>query len=272
MNAANYKGVVEARVAAKKNTMRKGHPDAHHAASLVRFALEFGALFGDFVDIVAYDDKAKLKVGSPAVSRYHQMCKFFLENDMPNFQDHDFPDPGSLITPSSYLHLKFINAGEENDCVGRKRIKLNRTGALKVVNRAFKFHSSTANSHAADLYEFITERNLSKPGMLIISDGGWDCNVKSDLVFMSNYRLWRKSGKDFLATMHYAPGYSAYNPFERAWSPLSKALSGVVFSNLVPGEVLPPFQQNLTAHEEEEKMKIVLDNAGANLCQIWNGL
>ena len=102
--------------------MQKGHPDAHHAASLVRFALEFGALFGDFVDIVAYDDKAKLKVGSPAVSRYHQMCKFFLENDMPNFQDHDFPDPGSLITPSGYLHLKFTNAWEENDSVRRKRI------------------------------------------------------------------------------------------------------------------------------------------------------
>ena len=96
--------------------------------------------------------------------------------------------------------------------------------------------------------------------------------MKSDLVFMSSYRLWRKSDKDFLIIVHYAPGYSAYNPIERTWSPLSKALSGVVFSNLVPGEESPPFLQNITPEDETKKMKVVLDNAGANLCQIWNGL
>ena len=73
--------------------------------------------------------------------------------------------------------------------------------------------------------------------------------MKSDLVFMSSYRLWRKSDKDFLITVHYAPGYSAYNPIERTWSPLSKALSGVVFSNLVPGEEIPPFLQNIAPEE-----------------------
>ena len=141
INAANYKDVVQARVAGKKNTLRKGHPDAHHAASLVRFVMEFGALFADFVDVISIDDKAKIKIGTAAVSRYHQMCRFFLEIDMPNLLDHDFPDPGSLITPSGYLHLKFISGGEEIDSnTGRKRIKLNRSGALKVVNRAFKFH------------------------------------------------------------------------------------------------------------------------------------
>ena len=175
INAANYKGVVQARVAGKKKTLRKfkGHPDAHHAASLVRFVMEFGALFVDFVDVISIDDKAKIKVGTAAVSRYHQMCMFFLEIDMPNLLDHDFPDPGSLITPSGYLHLKFISGGEEIDSnTGRKRIKLNRSGALKVVNRAFKFHSSSAHSHATDLYEFMLERNLCKPGTVVISDGG----------------------------------------------------------------------------------------------------
>ncbi len=39
---------------------------------------------------------------SPAVSRYHQQHRFFMQNDTPNLWDHDFPHAGYLITTSGY--------------------------------------------------------------------------------------------------------------------------------------------------------------------------
>ena len=39
---------------------------------------------------------------SPAVSRYHQQHRFFMQEDAPNLWDHDFPNPGYLITTSGY--------------------------------------------------------------------------------------------------------------------------------------------------------------------------
>ena len=38
----------------------------------------------------------KLKVGPLAVSRYHQISRFFPTEDTPNVPDHEFPNPGYL--------------------------------------------------------------------------------------------------------------------------------------------------------------------------------
>ena len=40
------------------------------------------------------------------VSRYHQISKFFLVNDSPNYLVHDCPICGYKITPSGYLFLE----------------------------------------------------------------------------------------------------------------------------------------------------------------------
>ena len=58
------------------------------------------------------DDMAKIKVGAPAVSRYHQICRLFPTNDSPNFEDHDFPVPNYLLSVSGYMFLK-MNPREE---------------------------------------------------------------------------------------------------------------------------------------------------------------
>lgn len=43
---------------------------------------------------------AKVKVGAPAVSRYHHIERFFPNDDMPNLNDHDFLVPGYLLNVS----------------------------------------------------------------------------------------------------------------------------------------------------------------------------
>ena len=48
----------------------------------------------------------KIKMGpSPAVSRYHQQTRFFMNNDTSNFNDHDFPNPGYLLVCLGYQRL-----------------------------------------------------------------------------------------------------------------------------------------------------------------------
>ena len=49
---------------------------------------------------------AKVKVGVPAISRYHQMKHFFPEKDGPVLNDHDFPMPSYLISVSKHMFLQ----------------------------------------------------------------------------------------------------------------------------------------------------------------------
>ena len=51
-------------------------------------------------------DMAKLKVGPPAVSRYHQLRRIYSSNDMPNLPDHYFSVPSYLLSTSGYLRLE----------------------------------------------------------------------------------------------------------------------------------------------------------------------
>lgn len=54
------------------------------------------------------DDIAKVKVGAPAVSRYHHIKRFFPNDDMPNLNDHDFLVPRYLLNVSGYMFLEVI--------------------------------------------------------------------------------------------------------------------------------------------------------------------
>ena len=72
-SSALYKSLISARVSAKKNNARKAHMDAHYDAAMVRACVDFAALFPELVDLLSCDDKAKVKVGSLAVSRYFQI-------------------------------------------------------------------------------------------------------------------------------------------------------------------------------------------------------
>ena len=56
----------------------------------------------------------KLRMGpATAVSRYHQIFRFFSTNDSPNVGDHDFPNAGYLIVPSGYMTLTSTKQKED---------------------------------------------------------------------------------------------------------------------------------------------------------------
>lgn len=100
-----YKGLVDARVPAKKNQYREDHPNTHFLFSRVAYRREMGVVFSDEIETFSVDDMNKIKVGPNAVGRYHQISNFFLRDDSPNYPDHDFPHPGYLIIPSGYMRL-----------------------------------------------------------------------------------------------------------------------------------------------------------------------
>ena len=52
---------------------------------------------------------------STAVSRYHQIFRFFMSDDAPNLADHDFPNPGYLLVPSGYMAMSSKTSVEEMD-------------------------------------------------------------------------------------------------------------------------------------------------------------
>lgn len=104
--SVRYKGYVDARVKTKCNSYREHHPDAHYLFSRNKQRREFASLFRDSVTIISTDDMAKIKVGPPAVSRYHQIKRLFPTNDTPNNSDHDFPVPNYLLSASGYMLLE----------------------------------------------------------------------------------------------------------------------------------------------------------------------
>jgi hypothetical protein len=103
--ACRYKALVNARVGAKQNSYREFHPDAHFLFARNKMRRELGILLADDISVVSVDDMAKIKVGAPAASRYHQINRIFAENDRPNLKDHDFPVPGYLLTVSGHMIL-----------------------------------------------------------------------------------------------------------------------------------------------------------------------
>ena len=94
--------------------------DAHYDAAMVRACVDFSALFPELVDLqlLSCDDKAKVKVGSLAVSRYFQIRRFFSTTDSVNYDDQDFPHSGYLLVPSGYLKVDLKILGTTVDALG----------------------------------------------------------------------------------------------------------------------------------------------------------
>ena len=93
-----------------------------------------------------------------------------------------------------------------------------------------------------------------------MTDGGWDQNIKSDLVLFHLGRLFRILDKDVIMQFHYAPGSSAFNFIERMFSWLSNKLTGVKIPATLPNELEAPCQQSsLTEVQRDAKTKLVME-------------
>ena len=76
---------------------------------------EFCALYSDESAVISGDNKCKIPIGVTAVNRLNRLNhKFFQEDAMPNFPDHDHRT-GSLINPEGYMFLKFHDQLAEED-------------------------------------------------------------------------------------------------------------------------------------------------------------
>ena len=101
-----YQCLIDARIGIKSNCYREYHPDAHYLFSRNKHRREFCSLFQSESCIISMDDMATLKVGAPAVSRYHIIRRLFATSDAPNYKDRDFPVPNYLLSVSGYMILE----------------------------------------------------------------------------------------------------------------------------------------------------------------------
>ena len=109
---------MKAHVPGKRNAYREDHPGQHYLLAQVAYQREFPKMFSSECTIFSCDDMNKINVGMLAVSRYHQIKRFYHKEDAPNVADHDYPVPGYLLIPSGYMCLLYkdgISVSGEND-------------------------------------------------------------------------------------------------------------------------------------------------------------
>jgi hypothetical protein len=66
-------------------------------------------LFFKYADsslVLSYDNKNRVKIGTPCVNRFNKAKRWFMEEDRPKLPTHDYPKSFKII-PSVYLQLKF---------------------------------------------------------------------------------------------------------------------------------------------------------------------
>ena len=77
----------------------------------------------------------------------------------------------------------------------------------------------------------------------------------------------------FLSCFTYAARYSAFNPIEHAWAPLTPKLSGIILPSVLEGERKPPAKQSgLTTEQLAEKEKRLFDGALKEVAGHWQGM
>ena len=110
--AKYYKSLIDAKVPGKSNRYQENHPDQHFLFSRIGVRDELGQLFKKHAQIYSCDDMNKINVGVNAVSRYHEIDRFFTTSNSPEYSDHDFPYPGYKIIVSGYMALE--NKGRDS--------------------------------------------------------------------------------------------------------------------------------------------------------------
>ena len=302
-SAKYYHSVIDAKVPRKVNDKEPDHPDLHYTRAQVKMAHELFALYPNEGLRISADDKNKIHIGKLAVSRYFKLRKYFPQTDSPNYPTHDFPQANTKINPSGYMILtekakprsqSETRPKEKNpvgvprsrsvspvkkpkgkftaDKTGRFRVNFARTGPMHLYNRVTKYHPSSIQNHANDLYEIYNNlpKPDKKPAVLITVDNGPDQNIKSVKTQLYYGRLWRDLKLDVLVVNSYAAGCSSQNMIEHGWAPLSHKLAGVTIPNRLPNEDTEPWKQNIDAELQSDKEHRVFDNALTTLSSHWN--
>ncbi|CAF1263946.1 unnamed protein product [Adineta ricciae] len=289
-----YKGRISAKIPQKRNSQSiKEHNDFHFTCAQVNYVEEMSSLYNDEILALSCDNKAKIPLGAPAVSRYVRCRKFHLVEKQPNLPDHDFPKHGIRINPSAYVILSngrkrslSVDSHSSYELIIKKRsrscdarlfpdmkgdtiltsdkrnlehVKWSRTGKLFIrpfgsgIDQSAK---ATSEVHINNLHRIITENNmlLKKNVITIISDNGPDWSTDCTANIYNLGRLWEELKLDALIWVSYAPGHSRFNPIERMFSRLTDLLQGVIV------DLDPSFK------EKSQQMDMAL----LDLSKYWN--
>jgi hypothetical protein len=99
--ARKYHGAVNARRATRANNFRPTTEGTHFGRAEQGLITEFVQSFRQLN--LSGDDMNIIQVGRPAVSRYHQICKFYAEGEGPDYAVHDFPNAAYGIRLGGFM-------------------------------------------------------------------------------------------------------------------------------------------------------------------------
>ena len=156
------------------------------------------------------------------------------------------------------------------DSLGRPHFKTPHTGPATIALRSSIFHSSTSESHTCDLkpvLEAVVQEGRTV--ITIIADGGPDWSTGSLLNSIHYLDLWKSLNLDLLCVTSFAARYSAYNPIEHLWSPMSKKLSSVRLSPVADGDRKAPYYMSgLSESTKKAKEAAVFDKAISEIANV----
>ena len=217
--ARRYKGLLDARIPGKRNQYREDNGNQHFLFARVCYREELTSKFADECQFYSADDMNKLRMSpAPAVSRYHQIRRFFATSNEPNLGDHDFPNPSYLLCPSGYMALTSTKLSEDieeeytaeelndmtpdnqsgeapdivtedenpavegmiRDKLGRLHYQKLKAGPAFIKLRACMFDPSSSMRHANDLLPILKSQvNDEKTCAFIKVDNGLHWNIHS---------------------------------------------------------------------------------------------
>lgn len=288
--AKRYKGLIKARPFRIENDKRLINDNSHRCFAGVNLNEELFVLFGG--DLLDCDNMNKVKMnGTTAVSRYHQPRSFFVDGDVPQLEDHDFPQGADYsATISGYVRLLHSDLARQyvdkvatlvssgipltsdrlDEILGRSvaidgvfydkqkrlHIELPRSGHLFLFIRANLFHTASVETHLNDIIS-LYEGNV--PAALgIRADRGPDWGPQHFLNVVSFGRLFLEYNMDVLSIFYLAAYNSAFGVIERFWSSVANWLAGITYSPKLQGEELPPCKQSELSPKELREKEIKL--------------
>ena len=275
-----YAEVIDARISRKRNNYWESNVNQHFLFLRAAYREEFCSMFAHESKFYSADVMNKIKMGpATAVSRYHQQHRFYMTSNSPNLHDHDFPNPGYLIICSGYqlqvendplpdnippvftdidvndltdqtIDIESLPNPEAHpnpmmsyDRLGRTHYKRSKYGPAVLKLRAYKFGSSSAQTHANDLAPILSAQVQDGKTIAFIKvDNGPDWNILNVTNAIYFGRMWRDTGLDILGIASYAAQWSAYNNIEHLWSPISKRLANVVLPYVLDDDQSHPCQ------------------------------
>ncbi|XP_062515262.1 uncharacterized protein LOC134190768 [Corticium candelabrum] len=132
VNARRYHGVLNVRVPGKRNDEHGCHENGHFCLAQVGYMLEFSQQHSDSTSTFSCDNKNKVNIGTLAVSRYHQLRKFFPIGNGPVYKDHDFPFQNAKIIPSGYLRLEPRGRPKTRTVYNTARVRLASADSVRL--------------------------------------------------------------------------------------------------------------------------------------------